>query len=129
MKKLLFSVLFVLPMIMVGNSVLADTPSSLSTPDKHSIEVKGKITLYRVQVQDMEFGSDHEKIDAEVLVTLDGAPNKVLTIRLHDDSPPVNMLMANTLRDAYLNNKKVTIYYQITPVEKQNVKILMVQMD
>ena len=129
MNKFIFSALLVIPMIIMGSGAWADTPSSLTVPDKHSIEVKGKITLYRVQVQDMEFGSDHEKIDAEVLVTVDGAPNKVLTIRLHEDSPPVNQLMANTLRDAYLNNKKVTIYYQITPVEKQNVKILMVQMD
>ena len=129
MKRVLVTSLLFLSAMLMATGAWAESPSSLSKPDTHSVEVKGKITLYRVQVQDMEFGSDADKIDAEVFVTLDSTPNKVLTIRLHNDSPPVNTLMANTLRDAYLNNKKVTIYYQITPVEKQNVKILMVQMD
>lgn len=129
MNKIIVSVLLFVSVMFVGSSAWADTPATLAKPDAHSIEVKGKITLYRVQVQDMEFGNESDKIDAEVFVTLDKVPNKVLTIRIHSDSPPVNMLMANTLRDAYLKNKNVTIYYQITPVERQNVKILMVQMD
>lgn len=114
--------------MVAGAVALADTPPSLKVPDTHSIESKGTLTLYRVQVEGLEFGRDKEEIDAEVFVTLDSEPGMVFTLRLHGDSPPVNTLIANTLRDAYLGKTPVTIYHQIAPGRK-NVKIHMVQFD
>ncbi len=119
---LLFGALF------AGSVALADTPPSLKVPDTHSIMSKGNLTLYRVQVEGLEFGRNNEEIDAEVFVTLDSKPDMVFTLRLHGDSPPVNTVIANTLREAYLSKTPVTIYHQITPGRK-NVKIHMVQFD
>ncbi|ALP52513.1 hypothetical protein Tel_04760 [Candidatus Tenderia electrophaga] len=82
-----------------------------------------------MQVQGLEFGRESEMIDAEVFVTLDSEPDTVFTLRLHDDSPPVNTLIAETLREAYLNKIPVTIYHQIAPKTRKNVKIHMVQFD
>jgi len=129
MSKLIVPVLLLATIMFSSSNIWADKPPSLSVPDTHSIEVKGKLNLYRVQVQDMEFGRGEELIDAEILVTVDSAPDKVITLRLHEDSPPVSTIMANTLRDAYINKKNVTLYYQITPVNRKHVKLLMVQMD
>ncbi|KAF0192717.1 MAG: hypothetical protein FD165_487 [Gammaproteobacteria bacterium] len=119
---LLFGTLF------AGSVALADTPPSLKVPDTHSIMSKGNLTLYRVQVEGLEFGRNNEEIDAEVFVTLDSKPDMVFTLRLHGDSPPVNTVIANTLREAYLSKTPVTIYHQIAPGRK-NVKIHMVQFD
>ena len=129
MSKSIISALLLATIMFSGTNAWADKPPSLSVPDTHSIEVKGKINLYRVQVQDMEFGRGKELIDAEVLITVDSAPDKVIALRLHEDSPPISAIMANTLRDAYINNKNVTVYYQMTPVYKKHVKLLMVQMN
>lgn len=78
--------------------------TNIKTPDTHSAEAKGKVALYRVQVQGLEFGKDTHKADAEVLVSLDSAPDDVYVLRLHENSPPINKVMADTLRDAVLNS-------------------------
>ena len=108
---------------------LADTPPSIEVTDTHSVENKGKINLYRVQVQGLEFGRGKEEVDAEVLVTLDTQPGFVYTLRLHPDSPPINRVIADTLRDAYLNQTPVTLYHQIAPGGKRHLKIHMIQMN
>ena len=128
MSRIAGAVLLVASMMFAVPVVWADTPPSLKVPDTHSIESKGKLTLYRIQVQGLEFGRDKEEIDAEVFVTLDSEPGMVFTLRVHDDSPPINTVIADTLREAYINNIPVTIYHQIAP-GKKNVKIHMVQFD
>ena len=127
MKSVMRKLIMVLPLVFLTPVALADTPPSLAVPDTHSIESKGMLTLYRVQVQGLEFGRENERIDAEVFVTVDSEPGMVFTLRVHDDSPPVNNIIAETLRDAYLNKTPVTIYHQITPPGRKNVKIHMVQ--
>ena len=128
MKSMIRNVLVVIALAGMSGAVLADTPPSLKVPDTHSVMSKGKLNLYRVQVQGLEFGRDKEEIDAEVFVTLDSEPNTVFTLRVHEDSPPVNKIIATTLRDAYMANMPVTIYHQIAP-GRNNVKIHMVQFD
>jgi hypothetical protein len=105
----------------------ADTPPNLTQPDTHSVESKGHVTLYRAQVQGLEFGRGEERVDAEVLVTLDSQPDLVFTLPVHDTTPPMNKIIAETLRDAYISKTPVTIYHQIAPGRK-NVKIHMVQL-
>lgn len=87
--------------------------------------MKGKVNLYRVQIQGFEIGKQLNKLDAEILVTLDSDPTKTYGVRLHENSPPINKVMADTLREAYLQNIPVTLYYQKVP--GPNVKINMVQ--
>jgi len=114
---------------LVSTNVLADSPTSMMKPDSHSVEVKGKIKLYRVQIEGMNMGTDSEKADAEVFVTLDSNPKIVYTLQVRKDSPASNKLIATTLREAYLHKATITLYHQIAMKRSNFFKILMVQLD
>jgi len=116
-------------LVLFSPIVSADSPKNIAQPDRHSVEVKGKIHLYRVQVEGMNLGEGENKVNAEVFVTLDSKPDMVYSLQLHKDSPMSNQVMADTLRDAYINKIPVTLYYQIAPKQDNNLKILMVQLD
>lgn len=128
MKKQCKSYLFATVLFAISTPSLGDSPKSLRAPDSHSVEVSGKITLYRVQVEGMHMGEGKNAVDAEVFVTLDSSPNNVYSLQVHNDSPAANLLLADTLRDAYINNQTVTLYHQIPVKQDNNLKILMVQM-
>ena len=113
--------------MFVSTLALADSPVDINTPDSHSYETKGVIDLYRVQIQGLELGKNRNKLDAEILVKLDSDPEKVYGVRLHENSPPVNSVLADTLRVAFLKKIPVTLYYQKVP--GVNVKINMVQLN
>lgn len=122
------ALIFFTALLVLSGSTFADSPKSLAKPDSHSVQVSGKITLYRVQVEGMHMGEGKNAVDAEVFVTLDTSPNNVYSLQVHNDSPTSNILLADTLRDAYLTNQSVTLYHQI-PIKQDNyLKILMVQM-
>ena len=105
----------------------ADSPKTLDAPDRHSVEVKGKVNLYRVQIEGMKLGEGQNQADAELFVTLDSDPKMVYTLALKKDSPDANRVMAETLRAAYINRLPVTLYHQIAIKQDNNLKILMVQ--
>ena len=109
MLKLIQILFIASTLTVVATNTWADAPPKIDIPDTHSVENKGKINLYRVQVQGLEFGRGDEEVDAEVLVTLDSQPGMVYTLRLHPDSPPINKVLADTLRDAYLSQTPVTL--------------------
>jgi hypothetical protein len=120
----------VLLMSFIANPIVfADSPTNLKAPDSHSIEVKGKINLYRVQIEGMKLGKGQEEADAEVFVSLDSTPGAVYTLQIKSDSPSSNEVMANTLRDAYINKLPVTLYHQLALGRKNNFRILMVQLN
>lgn len=127
-KQFLIATLATLGLTVAGSSV-ADSPVTLDKPDSHSVEVKGKINLYRVQVEGMNFGDGKEKATAEVFVTLDSKPGMVYALQVHNDSPPANKVIADTLRDAYIKQTPVTLYHQIAINKSNNFKILMVQLN
>ncbi|MGD8595263.1 MAG: hypothetical protein PVF82_20715 [Gammaproteobacteria bacterium] len=110
-------------------TVFADSPKTIENPDSHSVEVKGKIKLYRVQVENMNLGEGKNAADAEVFVTLDSKPGMVYALQIKGNTPPSNQVIADTLRDAYINNIPVTLYHQIAIGRDNNFKILMVQLD
>lgn len=126
-KLIAFSI--TLFMLFAGPVVLADSPKTIKAPDRHSVEVKGKVDLYRVQIEGMQLGEGAEKADAELFVTLDSNPNMVYTLQLKTTSPTANRVMADTLREAYVNKLPVTIYHQIGIKQRNNLKILMVQLN
>lgn len=115
--------------VFYSKNSLADSPANISVPDSHSVEVKGKINLYRVQIQNMDLGRDGDKVHAEVFVTLDSDPKMVYALNINDNAPISNRLMADALRDAYINNLPVTLYHQIAIRKTNNYKILMVQLN
>ncbi len=131
MDKRIFSTATLLVALAIMPLAQADSPPNITTLDSHSVEAKGKITLYRVQVQGMEFGAAKKQSDAEVLVTLDSTPGNVYVLRLHQDSPPATTVMANTLRDAFLSNTNITLYYLKVPdaPNTKNFKINVVQLN
>jgi len=122
-----------LAFLMLSSVAMADSPIDLGKPDSHSVEVKGKVTLYRVQIEGMNFGEGKDKANAEVFVKLDSKPNMVYTLSLHSPDgkshDPVNQEMADTLRTAYINKTPVTIYHQIDMKRTNNFRIIMVQLN
>jgi hypothetical protein len=62
----------------------------------------------------LEIGKDAQKLDSEVLVTLDSKPGMVFGVRLHEPNPAAES-MVNTLREAYLHNIPVTIEHRLEP--------------
>jgi len=118
--------------LLFAGVAVADSPVKIDKPDGHSVEVKGKISLYRVQIEGMNFGQGKNKAHAEVLVTLDSRPGMIYTLALHNNSDvvsAVNQEMARTLRLAYVSKSPVTLYRQIAMKKDNNFKILMVQLD
>jgi len=118
-------------LLFVG-TVVADSPVVISKPDSHSVEAKGKVNLYRVQVEGMDFGAGKNKAHAEVFVSLDSHPDIIYTLALHGTNnmaSAVNKEMAETLRTAYVSKSPVTLYRQISMNQDNNYKILMVQLD
>lgn len=117
-------------LLLVGmGASFADSPKTITAPDRHSVEVKGKVKLYRVQIEGMKLGEGQNQADAELFVTLDSDPKMVYTLQLKKDSPQANKVIAETLRDAYINKLPVTLYHQIGVKQDNNLKILMVQLN
>jgi len=115
-------------LVVMSDVVVADSPKDVTQPDRHSIEAKGKIKMYRVQVQGMGLGEGANKAEAEVFVSLDSNPKVIYTLAVTGESPKSNQVIADTLRDAYINKVPVTLYHQIAMNRDNNFKILMVQM-
>ena len=119
--------------LFFAGGAVADSPVRIDKPDSHSVEVKGKVNLFRVQVEGMDFGKGNNKAHAEVFVSLDSQPGMIYTLALHKngngDTSAVNQEMADTLRTAYVNKTPVTLYHQIAIKKDNNYKILMVQLD
>lgn len=125
MKKCMgyFAALF---LVLATGSTYADTPKSIAGPHGHGEEVKGKITMFRSQQQNLEVGSKSDFLDAEVLVTLDTQPGKVFGVRLHGDSE-ANAQIVETLRAAYLANRPVVLQHR-RDIGKSNLQIIWVQL-
>lgn len=124
--KTLVGIFSALILTFTTGYAFADTPTSLAGPHGHGQEVKGKITMFRSQQENLEIGSKSDFLDAEVLVTLDTQPGKVFGVRLHGDSEANNQIV-ETLRSAYLNNRSVVIQHRLAP-DKNNLKIIWVQL-
>jgi len=116
-------------LLLTATVAFADAPKSVNAPDRHSVEVKGKISLYRVQIEGMKLGEGQNMTDSELFISLDSDPKMVYTLQLKKDSPQSNRVMAETLRDAYINKLPVTLYHQIGIKQDNNLKILMVQLN
>ena len=128
-KRRVVGSIAVLFLMLSGPIVLADAPKNIESPDRHSVEVKGKVSLYRVQAEGMKLGEGQNQVDAELFITLDSDPKMVYTLQLKGNSPTANKVMADTLRDAYVNKLPVTIYHQMSTKQDNNLKILMVQLN
>jgi hypothetical protein len=126
MNKLHRALILLVGLLFTASFAQADTPGSLRGEHGSSFTATGKITLFRVQIKGLEIGPANDRLDAEVLVTLDSEPDKVFGIRLHEDEPDARE-MIETLRAAYFNNAPVTIQTPLTPGRK-NLRVTWVQL-
>lgn len=113
---------------LLAFSASADVPKSLQGPHEHAQEVSGKITLFRVQQQGLEIGPPNDRLDAEVLVTVDTQKEMVFGLRYHQGTDPASTEIVDTLREAYLHNLPVTIQFPKAPGRKHH-KIIWVQLN
>lgn len=99
--------------LLLSTAALADTPQ-LTTGHPHGIQVTGKITMLRLQEKGAEVMAGGDKVEAEVIVQLDTSPKMVFTMQNHDPDP-ARQQMIETLRQAYLADKPVTIEHKLNP--------------
>ena len=104
----------------------ADTPSSLRGEHAAQVTLSGKITLFRAQIQGLEIGPPNDRLDAEVLVTLDSQPDTVLGISYHKEDPAART-MIETLREAYRHIMPVTVQAPLIPGRK-HLRLIWVQL-
>ena len=102
----------------------ADVPTSLRGEHAGQMTVSGKITLFRVQIKSLQFGPANDRLDVQILVTLDSQPDMVFGVP--QDEPAAGE-MITTLREAYLHGMSVTIEAPKEPGRK-NLRIIVVQL-
>ena len=104
----------------------ADTPSSLRGEHAAMMTLSGKISLFRAQIKGLEIGPANDRLDAEVLVTLDSQPDTVFGISYHQEDPAART-MIETLREAYLHDMPVTVQAPSLPGRK-HLRLIWVQL-
>jgi hypothetical protein len=104
----------------------ADTPSSLRGEHAAMVTISGKISLFRAQIKGLEIGPPNDRLDAEVLVTLDSQPDTVFGISYHQEDPAART-MIETLREAYLHDMPVTVQAPSIPGRK-HLRLIWVQL-
>lgn len=102
----------------------ADTPN-LEGPHGHARSVSGKVTMFRVQEKGIEVVTGGEKVDAEIVVQIDSQPKMLFSLPLHAQDPSRSE-MVETLRQAYLKDKPVTIEHKLA-MDKPIAQINWVQ--
>lgn len=125
MKDIMRAVCLIGGFLFAASFAQADTPNTLRGEHGSSFTATGKIALFRAQTKGLEIGPTNDKLDAEVLVTLDSEPDKVFGIRLHEDEPSARE-MITTLREAFLHDMPVTIQTPLT--RTKNLRITWVQL-
>jgi len=77
---------------------------------------QGKLTFLRAHDVGTGFGPPTDFLDVEVVFILDSAPQNAFGFQLRTDAnEPVREAMVDLLRDAYVNNLKVSVDYFIDP--------------
>ncbi|MGH9841607.1 MAG: hypothetical protein ACREEM_22885 [Blastocatellia bacterium] len=83
-----------------------------SSPEQ-ILAASGKVTLLRVHDVGTGFGPPTDFIDAEVVIGLDSQPGRFFGFQLRNDANrDARRDMLNRLRDAFKNNRTVTIDYR-----------------
>jgi hypothetical protein len=90
------------------------------------VTAQGKIKMLRVHDVGTAYGPPSDRIDVEVVTTLDTQPGKAFGFQLRQDgNMAARQGMLDLLRDAYANNWTVS-FDHITPAGKNNGRIIRV---
>jgi hypothetical protein len=77
---------------------------------------QGKLTFLRAHDVGTGWGPPNDQLDVEVVFMLDSVPQGAFGFQLRvDTNQPVRDAMVALLRDAYVNNLKVSVDYFIDP--------------
>jgi hypothetical protein len=96
----------------------------LPTKADAQLNARGHITMLRVHDLGTAFGPPTDRIDVEVVITLDSQPGKAFGFQLRNDPKlPARQGMLDLLRDAFATNAFVNIDF-ITPPGKNNGTII-----
>ena len=126
MKNLFRLLIPMTALLFVFSLAHADTPSSLRGEHGAQVTLSGKISLFRAQIKGLEIGPPNDRLDAEVLVTLDSQPDTVFGISYHQEDPAART-MIETLREAYLHDMPVTVQAPMMPGRK-HLRLIWVQL-
>lgn len=76
----------------------------------------GKLTFLRAHDVGTGWGPPNDQLDVEVVFMLDSVPQGAFGFQLRNDgNEPVREAMVGLLRDAYVNNLRVSVDYFIDP--------------
>ena len=125
--KILYRLLIAMSALFFSASVVqADTPTSLRGEHGAMVTKSGKISLFRAQITGLEIGPPSDRLDAEVLITLDSEPDMVFGIPFHKENPAADN-MIETLREAYLHDLPVTVQAPLMP-NRKHLRLIWVQL-
>jgi len=128
MKKLITIAALSLAMSGLALNSNADVNPGLGGDDhSHASTSSGRLTSFTAQEQGIEFGTRADKLDAEIVVTLDSKPGYLFGIRLHDGAQPATSEMIDLLQHAYFNDVPVSLFHVQMP-GKKNVNVLRVEL-
>jgi len=128
MRRIIYTVSYTVFLLLISMASTADVNTSLGgSMHSHTSTSSGKITSIAVQEQGIEFGTKEDRLDAEVIVTLDSMPGYLFGVRLHDGAQPATSTMIDLLKQAYFQNLPVSLFH-VQPPGKKNVNVLRVEM-
>ncbi len=108
--------------LSLGFAILTLLPTVASA----QVTARGRITLLRVHDVATAYGPPTDRIDVEVVTTLDTEPGKAFGFQLRADTKlAARQAMLDLLRDAYANNW-IVAFDHITPAGKKNGTIIRV---
>jgi len=84
---------------------------------------KGRITHFRAQTSGHEYGPPNDRLDAEVIVQLDSAPDEAFGLRFHEGAAPATAQMITLLRESYFRQMPVEIFHTKLPGRKNHTVI------
>jgi hypothetical protein len=77
---------------------------------------QGKLTFLRAHDVGTGWGPPNDQLDVEIVFMLDSVPQGAFGFQLRSDAnEPVREAMVGLLRDAYVNNLRVSVDYFIDP--------------
>jgi len=102
---------------MFGLVVLVSIPVEAAL-----LRSSGKVTMLRVHDVGTRYGPPTDQINVEVVIQLDSQPGKAFGFQLrNDNNRAARQGMLDLLRDAFNNDWKATIVYDIEPNKNNGV--------
>jgi hypothetical protein len=88
------------------------------------LQSNGKLTFLRVHEVGSKFGPPTDQIDVEAVMKLDTEPARAMGFQVRNDgNRPARQGMLDLLRDAFSNNLKVVVDYELAEGKNNGIAI------